>query len=53
MQNFESEKIGTQNMCKKCPKLCKIRKMPKIAQKRPKTFYKLCGEKNISTTVKN
>ena len=38
-------------MCKKCPNRAKFAKMPKIAQKRPKTFNKTCENKTKNSTA--
>ena len=45
IQNFESEKLAHKICAKNDQNFAKLAKMPKIAQKRPKTLNKTC-EKN-------
>ena len=54
MQNSETEKLAHKIRAKNAQYRAKLAKMPKIAQKRPKTFNKTREKKTkISIAVKN
>ena len=52
MQNFESEKLAHKICAKNAQNRANLAKMPKIAQKRPKTFNKTREKTKIITAVK-
>ena len=52
-QNFEAEKLAHKICSKNAQNRAKLAKIPKIAQKSPKTCNTTCEKPKFSTAVKN